>query len=51
VGLMTDIVTGRRTKGGFTNYVREIFYHFWTPKALFIMSKQWVILEMADFIL
>lgn len=28
VGLMTDIVTGRRTKGGFTNYVREIFYHF-----------------------
>jgi hypothetical protein len=28
VGLMTDIVSGRRTKGGFTNYVREIFYHF-----------------------
>jgi hypothetical protein len=28
VGLVTDIVSGRRTKGGFTNYVREIFYHF-----------------------
>ena len=28
VGLVTDIVSGRKTKGGFTNYVREIFYHF-----------------------
>ena len=28
VGLVTDLVTGRYTKGGFANYVREIVYHF-----------------------
>jgi hypothetical protein len=28
VGLTTDIMFGRKHKGGFTNFVREIVYHF-----------------------
>lgn len=28
VGLFTDVITGRRHKGGFTNFVKEIVYHF-----------------------
>lgn len=28
VGLFTDVLLGRRHKGGFTNFVKEIVYHF-----------------------